>query len=61
MFTPTRLNTLAGGAWLAIVFQDQDQARWAALSRWAGRVCLAAGAITVAGLIFPQQVSLVPF
>ena len=59
LFTGTRLNTLAAGALLAIVFRDRE--RWRIWMSWAPQVGLAAAAISVLGLIFPVQISLVPF
>ncbi|OYV05414.1 MAG: hypothetical protein CFE26_11725 [Verrucomicrobiales bacterium VVV1] len=59
LFTGTRLNTLAAGALLAIVFRDQE--RWQIWMKRAPKVGLVAGAISVLGLIFPAQISLVPF
>jgi peptidoglycan/LPS O-acetylase OafA/YrhL len=59
LFTPTRLHTLAAGAWLAIAFRHPT--RWETLTRFAPWVAATAGAITVIGLLFPQNLSLVPF
>lgn len=58
-FTGTRLNTLAAGALLAIVFRDPQ--RWQIWMKQAPKVGWIAGTISLLGLIFPLQVSLVPF
>lgn len=59
LFTPTRFNTLAAGAWLALVLRDP--ARWQRWLKLAPRAIAIAGPITVVGLMFPDQISLVPF
>ncbi|MGC4013252.1 MAG: hypothetical protein QM755_01860 [Luteolibacter sp.] len=59
LFTPTRLNTLAVGAWLAVVYRNP--VRW---ERWMARAPMIAalsGGVMLAGIMFPEQVSLVPF
>lgn len=58
-FTATRLNTLAAGALLAMVFREPE--RWRTWMRHAPTVGWTAGAITLLGLIFPLRISLVPF
>jgi len=59
LFTATRLNTLAAGAWLAILYRDPI--RW---DHWMARAPMIAaitGVVMLAGILFPEQVSLVPF
>jgi len=59
LFTPVRLHTLAAGAGLAIAFRRP--ALWETLTRFAPWVAVTSGAVTVAGLLFPNYLSLVPF
>jgi peptidoglycan/LPS O-acetylase OafA/YrhL len=59
LFTATRLNTLAAGALLALVFRDPPH--WQRWMNHAPKVGLIAGGISVLGLIYPAQISLVPF
>lgn len=59
LFTPVRLHTLAAGAWLAIAAREPD--RWATLLRYAPPTAWIAGALSLAGLLWPGRISLVPF
>jgi len=59
LFTGTRLNTLAAGALLAVVYRDR--ARWQRWTNHAPMVGLVAGGISLLGLVFPAQITLVPF
>jgi len=59
VFTPVRLNTLAAGAWLAIAFRNPP--RWESVRRMAKPTVIASGALAIAGLIWPSQISLIPF
>jgi peptidoglycan/LPS O-acetylase OafA/YrhL len=61
VFTGSRLNTLATGALLAVIFRDQ--VRWQKWMRHASTVGWGAGAICLFGLIFPAYtyITLAPF
>lgn len=59
LFTPVRLHTLAAGAWLALAFRDP--VRWDFVRRHAKPVLLVTATISLAALIFPRHLSLVPF
>lgn len=58
-FTFTRLNTLAAGAWLALALRDDTL--WPRVVARAPTCAMVFGAITLAGLMFPKHISLVPF
>jgi peptidoglycan/LPS O-acetylase OafA/YrhL len=59
LFTPVRLHTLAAGVWLALAFRDP--VRWDFVRRHAKPVLLVTATISLAALIFPRHLSLVPF
>ena len=59
LFTPVRLHTLAAGAWLALAFRDP--VRWNFVRRHAKPVLLVTATISLAALVFPRHLSLVPF
>jgi peptidoglycan/LPS O-acetylase OafA/YrhL len=59
LFTGVRLHTLAAGAWLALAFRDP--ARWELVRRFAKPVLLITATLSLAALMFPRQISLIPF